>query len=82
MADSDECGAQGLPRRDNLRRTRLGLTMRLGDAGLRCPTTKLIYLNHRLPPPLTEDATRDRSNRLLDARPLLFLHRHVLEIDQ
>jgi hypothetical protein len=28
--------------------------------------TKLIYPNHRLPPWLTEDATRDRSNRLLD----------------
>jgi hypothetical protein len=41
--------------------------MRLSDAGHRCPKTKLIYLNHRLPPWLTEDATRDRSNRLLDA---------------
>src|SRR6202034_4315718 len=43
------------------------LTMRLSDAGLRCRQTKLIYPNHRLPPWLTEDATRDRSNRLLDA---------------
>ena len=29
------------------------------------PAKKLIYPNHRLPPWLTEDATRDRSNRLL-----------------
>jgi hypothetical protein len=42
------------------------LTMRLSDAGLRQRQTKLIYPNHRLPPWLTEDATRDRSNRLLD----------------
>ena len=40
--------------------------MRLSDAGLRQRQTKLIYPNHRLPPWLTEDATRDRSNRLLD----------------
>ena len=39
--------------------------MRLSDAGLRCRQTKLIYPNHRLPPWLTEGATRDRSNRLL-----------------
>jgi hypothetical protein len=39
--------------------------MRLSDAGLRRRPMKLIYLNHRLPPWLTEDATRDRSNRLL-----------------
>ena len=43
-----------------------GLTMRLSDAGLRCRQTKLIYPNHRSPPWLTEDAPRDRSNRLLD----------------
>jgi hypothetical protein len=41
------------------------LTMRLSDAGLRRRPTKLIYPNHQLPPWLTEDATRDRSNRLL-----------------
>src|SRR5882672_4391645 len=41
------------------------LTMRLIDAGLRRRPTKLIYLNHRPPPWLTEDVTRDRSNRLL-----------------
>jgi hypothetical protein len=42
-----------------------GLTIRLSDAGLRCPT-KLIYPNHRSPPWLTEVAIpRDRSNRLL-----------------
>jgi len=39
--------------------------MRLSDAGLRRRQTKLIYLNHRPPPWLTEDATRDRSNRWL-----------------
>jgi hypothetical protein len=33
--------------------------------GLRCRPTKLIYPDHRLPPWLTEDAPRDRSNRLL-----------------
>jgi len=41
--------------------------MRLSDAGLRRRQTKALYLNHRLPPWLNEDATRDRSNRLLDA---------------
>jgi hypothetical protein len=42
------------------------LTMRLSDAGLRQRQTKLIYPNHRIPPFLIEDATRDRSNRLLE----------------
>src|ERR1700722_8394835 len=42
--------------------------MRLSDAGLRRLQTKLIYLNHRSPPWFTEDAPRDRSNRLLDCR--------------
>jgi hypothetical protein len=42
------------------------LTMRLSDAGLRQRRTKALYPNHRLPPRLNEDATRDRSNRLLD----------------
>jgi hypothetical protein len=41
--------------------------MRLSDAGLRYRPTKLIYPNHRFPPWLTEDAPRDRSNRLLEA---------------
>src|SRR3984885_13908027 len=41
------------------------LTMRLSDAGLHQRRTKALYPNHRLPPWLTEDATRDRSNRLL-----------------
>jgi hypothetical protein len=40
--------------------------MRLSDAGLHRLQTKALYLNHRLPPSLTEDSTRDRSNRLLD----------------
>src|SRR5271167_5165162 len=42
------------------------LTMRLSDAGLRRRQTKPIYPNHRLPLWFTEDATRDRSNRLLE----------------
>jgi hypothetical protein len=41
------------------------LTMRLSDAALRRRQTKALYPNHRLPPWFTEDATRDRSNRLL-----------------
>jgi hypothetical protein len=41
------------------------LTMRLSDAGLRRRQTELFYPNHRSPPWLTEDATGDRSNRLL-----------------
>src|ERR1700722_10879498 len=44
------------------------LTMRLSDAGLRCRQMKLIYPNHRLPPWPNENATRDRSNRMLDGR--------------
>jgi hypothetical protein len=43
--------------------------MRLSDAGLRQRPTKLIYPGHRLPPWLTEDAPRDRSNRLLAGEP-------------
>ena len=39
--------------------------MRLSDAGLHQRRTKTFYLNHRLPPWPTEDATRDRSNRVL-----------------
>ena len=45
--------------------------MRLSDAGLRRRPTKLIDPDHRLSPWLTEDATRDRSNRLLDLAPTL-----------
>jgi len=40
--------------------------MRLSDAGPHQRQTKALYPNHRSPPWLTEDATRDRSNRLLD----------------
>jgi hypothetical protein len=40
----------------------------LSDAGLRRRQTKILYSNHRLPPWLTEDAPRDRSNRLLGQR--------------
>jgi hypothetical protein len=40
--------------------------MRLSDAGLHQRGTKALYLNHQFPPWLTEDVTRDRSNRLLD----------------
>jgi hypothetical protein len=43
--------------------------MRLSDARLRRLKTKLIYPDHRLPPWLNEDATRGRSNRLLDGAP-------------
>src|SRR5579863_476812 len=39
--------------------------MRLSDAGLHQRRTKALYSNHRFPPWLTEDATRDRSNRWL-----------------
>ncbi len=45
------------------------LTMRLSDAGVRCRPTKPIYPNHSTAPWPTDDATRDRSSRLLDARP-------------
>jgi len=41
--------------------------MRLSDAGVRLHRTKALYLKHRNPPCLTEDAARDRSNRLLEA---------------
>jgi hypothetical protein len=40
--------------------------MRLSDAGVRRQETKLIYVDHRPTPWLTEDAPRDRSNRMLD----------------
>jgi len=42
--------------------------MRLSDARLRRRPAKLIYVNHRLRPWLTEDVSRDRSNRLLGLR--------------
>jgi hypothetical protein len=45
------------------------LTLRLTDAGAR-RKPKLIYPNHRLAPWPTENATRDRPNRLLDGRPI------------
>jgi hypothetical protein len=44
--------------------------MRLSDAGLHQRQTKALYPNHRLPPWATEDVTRDRFNRLLDASPI------------
>ena len=40
--------------------------MRLIVAVLRRPKTMAVYLEHRLPPRVTEDAARDRSNRLLE----------------
>ena len=40
--------------------------MRLSEAGLRRRRTKALYPNHRPSPWLNEDATRDRSNRLLE----------------
>ena len=42
------------------------LTMRLSDAGFHQRRTKALYPHHRSPPWLTEDAARDRSNRLLE----------------
>src|SRR5271154_4089698 len=39
--------------------------MRLSDAGLHQRQTEALYPNHRSSPWLTEDATRDRANRLL-----------------
>jgi len=42
---------------DRRRKDSWGLTMRLSGAGVRRRQTKLLYLNHRLPPWLTEDAT-------------------------
>ena len=45
------------------------LTMRLSDAGLHQRQTKALCPDHRLPPWLTEDARRDRSNRLLGLYP-------------
>jgi hypothetical protein len=50
--------------------------MKLNDARAR-RQTKLLYPNHRSPPWLTEDATRDRSNRLLGGAQLL----HPTRID-
>jgi hypothetical protein len=44
---------------------KVDLTMRLSDARSRRRRTKALYPNHRLPPWLNEDETRDRSNRLL-----------------
>jgi hypothetical protein len=44
--------------------------MRLSDAGLRQRKTKAVYPDHPFPPWLTEDAARDRSNRLLEGRIL------------
>ena len=52
--------------------------MRLSDAGLHQRQTKALYLNHRLPPWLTEDAPRDRSNRLL-AGFAQFLTKHAAQ---
>jgi len=40
--------------------------MRLSDAGVHQRQTNALDLNHRPPPWPNEDATRDRSNRLLD----------------
>jgi hypothetical protein len=39
--------------------------MRFSDAGLHQRQAKAVYPQHPSPPWLTEDATRDRSNRLL-----------------
>ena len=47
--------------------------MRLSDARLRRHETKPFCPNHRLPPWLNEDATRDRSNRWLDTLGPVFM---------
>jgi len=57
MADKNERGTQGIPRRNNIRSAELGLTMRLSDAGSRRRPTKLIYPHHRPPPWRNEVAT-------------------------
>jgi hypothetical protein len=44
--------------------------MRLSDAGIRQRQTKAVYPDHPLPPWVTEDAPRDRPNRLLEGRVL------------
>jgi hypothetical protein len=64
-AIAENCGAHGGPiaRKGSV----WHITMRLSDAGMRCRKTKLIYPDYRPPPWLTEDAARDRSNRLLVA---------------
>ena len=59
---------QIMPPNDWCQGLSMHLTIRLSDAGMRYWQTKLLYPNHRSPPWLTEDATRDRSNRLLDCR--------------
>jgi hypothetical protein len=46
--------------------------MRLSDSGLRQRQSEALYPNHRFPPCLNEDETRDRSNRLLDDVGSLF----------
>jgi hypothetical protein len=55
----------------------LNLTMRLSDAGLRRLQSKIVYPDHRLPPSLTEDATRDRSNRLLGPTATLSTYKRL-----
>src|SRR6266403_3823858 len=62
-AIAEYCGAHGGPIAG--KSSVWHITMRLSDAGLRQRQTKAVYPDHRSPPWLTEDATRDRSNRLL-----------------
>jgi len=64
-AIAEYCGAHGGPIAG--KGSVWHITMRLSDAGLRCRQTKLIYPDHPFPPWRTEDATRDRSNRLFCA---------------
>ena len=64
------------------------LTMRLSDAGLRCPQSKLIYTDHRSPPWLNEDvAPRSlepivRFQTALPLKQLLKLLTRELEVSQ
>jgi hypothetical protein len=53
--------------------------MRLNDA-LHRRQTKALYPNHRPPPRPTEDATGDRSNRLLDVALAGLLHRRCATV--
>jgi hypothetical protein len=56
--------------------------MRLSDAQLRRRQTEPLYANHRLPPTFNEDATRVRSNRLLDGALGLRLLIRIIGVTQ
>src|SRR5580692_3941018 len=73
--------SSALPPLNSTARSDRTLTMRLSDAGLHQRQTKALYPNHRLPPWPNEDATRDRSNRLLGdcaSSPSMYIRQSVL----